>query len=185
MAFMAKNRKISYCKVVEVIAETTAPLLPMDELLSKIPSQREPPAEIVKDVARSSTEPKPTKLVVEEEPEKTEGQKTRPLSPYYMYADLKPPSSPTPGSSKEKQVEFVQAKSEPEPTSASLSASKLSEDVAKKEAGQVLSQKTRPLSPYTAYEDLKPPSSPSPVDCKATTNPVIPESPEVPHGTKI
>lgn len=40
MAFMAKNRKISYCKVVEVIAETTAPLLPMDELLSKIPSQR-------------------------------------------------------------------------------------------------------------------------------------------------
>ncbi|XP_009412301.2 protein TIC 62, chloroplastic isoform X1 [Musa acuminata AAA Group] len=188
MAFMAKNRKISYCKVVEVIAETTAPLLPMDELLSKIPSQREPPAEIVKDVARSSTEPKPTKLVVEEEPEKTEGQKTRPLSPYYMYADLKPPSSPTPipsatpGSSKEKQVEFVQAKSEPEPTSASLSASKLSEDVAKKEAGQVLAQKTRPLSPYTAYEDLKPPSSPSPVDCKATTNPVIPESPEVPHG---
>lgn len=74
----------------------------------------------------------------------------------YRYADLKPPSSPTPipsatpGSSKEKQVEFVQAKSEPEPTSASLSASKLSEDVAKKEAGQVLAQKTRPLSPYAA-----------------------------------
>ncbi|KAJ8467010.1 hypothetical protein OPV22_029562 [Ensete ventricosum] len=192
MAFMAKNRKISYCKVVEVIAETTAPLLPMDELLSKIPSQQEPPAENVKDVARSSTELKPTKLVVEEEPEKTVVQKTRPLSPYYMYADLKPPSSPTPlssatpGSLNEKQAELVEAKSEPEPTSASLSASILSEDVAKKEAGQVLAQKTRPLSPYTAYEDLKPPSSPSPVDYKAekstATSPVIPESPEVPHG---
>lgn len=47
---------------------------------------QEPPAEIVKDVARSRTEPKPTKLVVEEEPEKTEVQKTRPLSPYYMWA---------------------------------------------------------------------------------------------------
>lgn len=40
MAFMAKNRKLSHCKVVEVIAETTAPLLPMGELLSRIPPQR-------------------------------------------------------------------------------------------------------------------------------------------------
>lgn len=40
MAFMAKNRSLSYCKVVEVIAETTAPLTPMGELLAKIPSQR-------------------------------------------------------------------------------------------------------------------------------------------------
>lgn len=41
MAFMAKNRSLSYCKVVEVIAETTAPLTSMGELLKKIPSQRE------------------------------------------------------------------------------------------------------------------------------------------------
>lgn len=40
MAVMAKNRGLSYCKVVEVIAETTAPLTPMDELLKRIPSQR-------------------------------------------------------------------------------------------------------------------------------------------------
>lgn len=40
MAVMAKNRDLSYCKVVEVIAETTAPLKPMEELLAKIPSQR-------------------------------------------------------------------------------------------------------------------------------------------------
>jgi len=43
MAFMAKNRGLSYCKVVEVIAETTAPSTPMDELLAKIPSQRVEP----------------------------------------------------------------------------------------------------------------------------------------------
>lgn len=40
MAVMAKNRSLSYCKVVEVIAETTVPLTPMEELLKKIPSQR-------------------------------------------------------------------------------------------------------------------------------------------------
>jgi hypothetical protein len=40
MAVMAKNCSLSYCKVVEVIAETTAPLTPMEELLAKIPSQR-------------------------------------------------------------------------------------------------------------------------------------------------
>lgn len=40
IACMAKNRDLSYCKVVEVIAETTAPLTPMEKLLEKIPSQR-------------------------------------------------------------------------------------------------------------------------------------------------
>lgn len=40
---MAKNLSLSYCKVVEVIAETTAPLSPMEELLAKIPSQRAEP----------------------------------------------------------------------------------------------------------------------------------------------
>lgn len=40
MACMAKNQKLSYCKIVEVIAETTAPLLPMEELLAKIQSKR-------------------------------------------------------------------------------------------------------------------------------------------------
>lgn len=40
LAFMAKNRSLSYCKVVEAIAETTAPLTPMEKLLEKIPPQR-------------------------------------------------------------------------------------------------------------------------------------------------
>jgi hypothetical protein len=37
---MAKNRRAAYCKVVEVVAETTAPLLPMEQLLSAVPSKR-------------------------------------------------------------------------------------------------------------------------------------------------
>lgn len=40
IAFMAKNTNVSFCKVVEVIAETTAPKTPMENLLSAIPSQR-------------------------------------------------------------------------------------------------------------------------------------------------
>lgn len=40
MAVMVKNLELSYCKVVEVVAETTAPLTPMEELLAKIPSKR-------------------------------------------------------------------------------------------------------------------------------------------------
>lgn len=40
LASAAKNRVVSYFKVVEVIAETTAPLTPLEDLLAKIPSQR-------------------------------------------------------------------------------------------------------------------------------------------------
>jgi len=43
MAVNAKICGLSYCKVVEVITETTAPLTPMEELLAKIPSQRQEP----------------------------------------------------------------------------------------------------------------------------------------------
>ncbi|KAG6505271.1 protein TIC 62, chloroplastic-like isoform X1 [Zingiber officinale] len=40
MPCMEENKNLSYCKVVEVIAETTTPLLPMEELLAKIKSDR-------------------------------------------------------------------------------------------------------------------------------------------------
>lgn len=40
MACMVTNKKLSYCKIVEVIAETIAPLLPMEELLAKIKSKQ-------------------------------------------------------------------------------------------------------------------------------------------------
>ncbi|XLR27462.1 hypothetical protein S83_055362, partial [Arachis hypogaea] len=40
MAVMAKNPDLAYCKIVEVVTETTAPLTPTEELLAKISSQR-------------------------------------------------------------------------------------------------------------------------------------------------
>ncbi|XP_038983622.1 protein TIC 62, chloroplastic isoform X2 [Phoenix dactylifera] len=166
MAFMAKNRKLSFCKVVEVIAETTAPLLPMEDLLAKIPPQRELPAEFKKDPAPPSITSGPSKSVIKNGPEQMEVPKTSPLSPYSMYEDLRPPTSPTPTpstttrSAKEKQEEFVQAKSAPKLTSPETSSS-VSTGVTKKEPAQAPAQ-TRALSPYVAYEDLKPPTSPTP-----------------------
>lgn len=37
---MAKNPQLSFSKIVEVVAETTAPLTPTEKLLEKIPSKR-------------------------------------------------------------------------------------------------------------------------------------------------
>uniref|UniRef100_A0A1D1XDE9 Protein TIC 62, chloroplastic n=1 Tax=Anthurium amnicola TaxID=1678845 RepID=A0A1D1XDE9_9ARAE len=106
IAFIAKNRSLSFCKVVEVIAETTAPLTPMGELLAKIPSQR------VDTTPKSPTyiEPEPgtapshisssvTTSDVTEKESVLSGSKPRPLSPYVAYEDLKPPTSPTPKAS--------------------------------------------------------------------------------------
>lgn len=39
MACIAKNPDLSYYKVLEVIAETTAPLISLEDLLRKIPSK--------------------------------------------------------------------------------------------------------------------------------------------------
>ncbi|KMZ74189.1 Protein TIC 62, chloroplastic [Zostera marina] len=81
IAFMAKNTNVSFCKVVEVIAETTAPKTPMENLLSAIPSQRN---DISLSIKESQAVPK------------SEIQKTQPLSPFIAYDDLKPPTSPSP-----------------------------------------------------------------------------------------
>ncbi|XP_042427930.1 protein TIC 62, chloroplastic-like [Zingiber officinale] len=156
MACMARNKKLSYCKIVEVIADTTAPLLSMEELLAKIRSKREPPAETLKDLAPPSDESKPLKPIIKDASAKMQEKKLTPLSPYAMYENLKPPSSPTPipstsGSSNEINEEFVQSKSHSEPTSAVVTPFE-----------QIVTPETRPLSPYTAYEDLKPPVSPTP-----------------------
>jgi len=69
---MAKHRRAAYCKVVEVVAETTAPLLPMEQLLSAVPSEREPPAE----EETEDVKPKPAAATAGEAGE------GRPLSPY-------------------------------------------------------------------------------------------------------
>ncbi|KAG4385190.1 hypothetical protein GLYMA_12G046132v4 [Glycine max] len=97
MAVRAKNRDLSYCKIVEVIAETNAPLSPMEELLAKIPSQRpyiSSPKE--PDIAAVSV-PDPSANVVAAEPSVATQKETaqpkpvanQPLSPYTVYDDLK------------------------------------------------------------------------------------------------
>ncbi|CAA7393829.1 unnamed protein product [Spirodela intermedia] len=139
IAFMAKNRSLSFCKVVEVIAETTAPLTPVGELLSRIPAQREDtsPPKIFVPIRRYEdlkppTSPSPT-------PSSAAG--AQPAAPVKssaengatLYDDLKPPASPSPNApvagSEERTVQPVAA---------------------------------RPLSPFVMYEDLKPPTSPTP-----------------------
>ncbi|XP_073148868.1 protein TIC 62, chloroplastic [Henckelia pumila] len=97
LAFMAKNRSLSSFKIVEVIAETSAPLTPMGELLQKIPSHRaEVNASGVSDNANTPTPPVSESSSSKKEPEPLKPTATRPLSPYTAYDDLKPPTSPSP-----------------------------------------------------------------------------------------
>ncbi|CAN4125123.1 unnamed protein product [Withania somnifera] len=160
MAVIAKNCSLSYCKVVEVIAETTAPLTPMEDLLAKIPSQRvevsrtkeigdlQNPATsrgIISEILDTSLEKKPAE---------TKLKAAAPLSPYTAYADLKPPTSPSPNPSGGCQ-EGASGEEDSKPAKAASSVVDHTFDKA-----ELLI--TRPLSPYTAYEDLKPPISPSP-----------------------
>ncbi|XP_042509667.1 protein TIC 62, chloroplastic isoform X2 [Macadamia integrifolia] len=88
MAFMAKNRSMSYCKVVEVIAETTAPLTPMGELLARIPSQRvdSSTSKGIQDanLPGPSPEAEAKSTAIVEEPAQVKAWLTKPLSPYIM-----------------------------------------------------------------------------------------------------
>ncbi|KAL7156713.1 hypothetical protein ABFS83_02G027000 [Erythranthe nasuta] len=178
MAFMAKNRSLSYCKVVEVIAETTAPLTPAGELLKTIPSQREQvytfkesdAAEVSKPIAPDSTtytEKEEPELVKKPEQVK-KPETTSSSSPYSAYADLKPPTSPTPTPSTGSDSTIVGkteiAPSETISTSSSIEVDSL--ETATISTNDVIPQippkKTNPSSPYINYEDLKPPTSPTP-----------------------
>ncbi|XP_049359147.1 protein TIC 62, chloroplastic isoform X11 [Solanum verrucosum] len=211
MAVIAKNRSLSYCKVVEVVAETTAPLTPMEDLLAKIPPQRvevSPPKE-TGDLQKSATPSSITSEIpdasLEKKPAETKLKAAAPLSPYTAYADLKPPTSPSPippcgrqeGASGAEDSEPTKATSSvvdstfdkaellttsyedlKPPTSPSTNtpggrqegASGAENSKPTKEASSVYLftfekaelLTTRPLSPYTDYEDLKPPTSPSP-----------------------
>ncbi|XP_058081122.1 protein TIC 62, chloroplastic [Magnolia sinica] len=174
MAFMAKNRSLSFCKVVEVIAETTAPLTPMGVLLAKIPSQRVDSSLKKELQTDSKPDPAPSQSVetkstaVEKEPIQTEVPKTRPLSPYIVYDDLKPPTSPTPtpsttpGGPKESHLNVISVASEPNPANTRISVSEPTAGSIEKELAKVNVPKPRPSSPFVAYEDLKPPTSPTP-----------------------
>ncbi|XVE49375.1 hypothetical protein DITRI_Ditri01bG0078300 [Diplodiscus trichospermus] len=173
MACMAKNPSLSYCKVVEVVAETTAPLKPMEELLAKIPSQRadiyspketDTPAEPDVTTAKSIITEKPTSPA-EKEPAQAKAVQTKPLSPYTAYEDLKPPSSPSPTPTAPKEV-GSSASVPVENVSSSTGGNNAPTAVATGIIEKDSSQQSTCHSPYYAYDDLKPPSSPSP---KATT----------------
>ncbi|XP_010487816.1 PREDICTED: protein TIC 62, chloroplastic-like [Camelina sativa] len=188
LACMAKNPRLSCSKIVEVVAETTAPLTSMEKLLEKIPSKRPyvpPPKE---SVAAKEVKPVPTKPVTQEPtapkedeaPPKEKDVKPRPLSPYAAYEDLKPPTSPIPssttslGSAKSKEVDATQVPVEANVVPDSISnvlveevkqaveEEEVKQAVEEEEVKQTEEKKERPLSPYACYEDLKPPTSPIP-----------------------
>ncbi|KAI3675215.1 hypothetical protein L1987_84801 [Smallanthus sonchifolius] len=165
LAFMAKNPDLSYCKVVEVVAETTPPLTPMGDLLTKIRPQRAIPyqpkePEVIKEPepVSESTISKSSSIATETQPQ-SKTASPRPLSPYTAYESLKPPSSPTPTGGSKAVVEAVSAPPTDPETSTKLETTTVTTETAPVAVGL---QKTRPLSPYTAYEGLKPPSSPIP-----------------------
>lgn len=212
MAFMAKNRRLSQCKVVEVIAETSAPLCPIEELLIKIPFQRIPPMELEATIGTSpanelqsaaevttlDTLSKPRSEIIESEPVVASATISRPLSPFTAYEDLKPHTSPS-LSPLPSAAAAVKAKSDsktlmPEapivPVDEELSRidtllpeSELAispsfpdsstTDVETVEGITIGGQTSisRPLSPFTAYEGLKPPSSPTPVPSGSSNKP--------------
>ncbi|KAK1358734.1 protein TIC 62, chloroplastic [Heracleum sosnowskyi] len=168
LAFMAKNRSLSYCKVVEAIAETTAPLTPMEKLLEKIPPQRievKPPkkpstTDVPQPSVPKSTSSETLSTSLEKQSAEAKETATRPLSPFIAYDDLKPPTSPSPKAPGDGKDVIAST-----PTVADTDGVKISESVTsipEHSPGVEETPKERPLSPYAAYEDLKPPCSPCP-----------------------
>ncbi|XP_019254882.1 PREDICTED: protein TIC 62, chloroplastic isoform X2 [Nicotiana attenuata] len=174
LAVMAKNRSLSYCKVVEVIAETTAPLTPMEDLLAKIPPQRvevspaKEAGDLQKPAASSSITSEIPTTSIEKEPAETKLKAAASLSPYAAYEDLKPPTSPTPtpsigtGSTKERKAVSTVVANDSPPSSSEINSSESSIPETDSTTQQTDKKKTTPSSPYTFYEDLKPPTSPTP-----------------------
>ncbi|KAK6946191.1 hypothetical protein RJ641_013735 [Dillenia turbinata] len=137
-SWLAKNGGLSYCKLVEVIAETTAPLTAMGELLTRIPSQRaEEPVRVV------GSDPEPSPSIVSETLQLPWRKDLNLL--YMLYADFKPPTSPSPNATISCSMDCVpkvapvsgNSKPQPEPVDKS------------EEKQQPPKLKSRPLSPYT------------------------------------
>ncbi|MED6204907.1 hypothetical protein PIB30_013151 [Stylosanthes scabra] len=147
MAVMAKNPDLSYCKIVEVLVETTAPLTPSEELLKKIPSQRPYISSPKKPEAAAVNDPVPSEPVLTTAIEYNQNR----------YEDLKPPSSPSPSQpsfTKDLKVTDTVPEQQPSPSDTSSST---------QEIDSIPQAKKREfLSPYAAYEDLKLPTSPCP-----------------------
>ncbi|KAF5443985.1 hypothetical protein F2P56_036494 [Juglans regia] len=171
MAVMAKNRSLSYCKVVEVIAETTAPITSLEELLKKIPSQRVDIYSPEESGAAGLPDSAPSVTVKSEEPstpikKESSSAKTmtaQPLSPYIVYDDLKPPTSPSPSAPTASILPTpnIDGGSNGGTLSVNNIAQSLTSDEPRDKQHRA-GPKPRPLSPFTMYEDLKPPTSPIP-----------------------
>ncbi|XP_041015771.1 protein TIC 62, chloroplastic isoform X4 [Juglans microcarpa x Juglans regia] len=171
MAVMAKNRSLSYCKVVEVIAETTAPITSLEELLKKIPSQRVDIYSPEESGAAGLPDSSPSVTVKSEEPstpikKESSSAKTmtaQPLSPYIVYDDLKPPTSPSPSAPTASILPTpnIDGRSNGGTLSVNNIAQSLTSDEPRDKQHHA-GPKPRPLSPFTMYEDLKPPTSPIP-----------------------
>ncbi|CAA7053010.1 unnamed protein product [Microthlaspi erraticum] len=177
LACMAKNPQLSFSKIVEVVAETTAPLTPTEKLLEKIPSKRlYKPAVPKESVAAKEVKPVPTKPVAQEPtapkeveaPAEVKDVKPRPLSPYAAYEDLKPPTSPIPisttslGATKPKEVVATEAPVETNVVPPPDNISNVAVEEKEEEVKEAEEKKERPLSPYARYDNLKPPSTPTP-----------------------
>ncbi|XP_008387345.1 protein TIC 62, chloroplastic isoform X2 [Malus domestica] len=152
LASAAKNPRLSYFKVVEVIAETTAPLTPLEELLAKIPSQ----------CAYTYT-PKESSAAPTADPE--------------LSKSAKPPTSPTTSPS---TTDLPTKASDTDTTPAESVATppqEASKPIIEKESIQTEKKVTRASSPYASYEDLKPPSSPSPTPSAPKKTPLDASTP--------
>ncbi|KAL0422708.1 UNVERIFIED_CONTAM: protein, chloroplastic [Sesamum latifolium] len=163
MSFMARNRSLSYCKVMEVIAETTAPLTPLGDLIKKIPSQREEVYPLKESDEVDESQPVvPDSTYTEKEPEQIKATTARPLSPYY------PPTSPTPtpstgsGSTQASKIEITPIASSSIPSSVEVNSLETSSTSINDVLPEIVPKKTNFSSPYPNYEDLKPPTSPTP-----------------------
>ncbi|KAI7758266.1 hypothetical protein M8C21_003612, partial [Ambrosia artemisiifolia] len=110
-----------------------------------------PPADL-----GTSTEPESVTISIEPAPVAAGLQKTRPLSPYTAYESLKPPTSPCPS------TPSVSPPPPPPPPPPSLVDNGSPVASTPEDTSAHATVKPRPLSPYPMYENLKPPSSPTP-----------------------
>uniref|UniRef100_A0A0E0B6Z8 NAD(P)-binding domain-containing protein n=1 Tax=Oryza glumipatula TaxID=40148 RepID=A0A0E0B6Z8_9ORYZ len=175
IACIASNRRTAYCKVVEAIAETTAPLLPTEDQLANIPSKRicGPEASklaiAVPTISSSSCSYfyryRCGRFIVNVELQRHRHPHQRgstEAAAEASFTELKPPSSPSPTPPSAASSASVSACPDTPPAAAASSAALDSSANGTPITGDQLNQQQRPLSPYTRYEELKPPSSPTP-----------------------
>ncbi|KAL0334775.1 UNVERIFIED_CONTAM: protein, chloroplastic [Sesamum radiatum] len=110
----------------------------------------------------------PDSSYTKKEPEQIKATTARPLSPYAMYEDLKPPTSPTPtpstgsGSTQASKIEITPIASSSIPSSVEVNSLETSSTSINDVLPEIAPKKTNFSSPYPYYEDLKPPTSPTP-----------------------